>query len=164
MYFYQKLFDIYIMRTLFCVLCFTLGFGIVNAQKIKIKNGTIYTDNTEFLKYDDEFGNIVISNLNGKEFLTLKKYTFEKARNKNPNNPQDWRYGDTETVTYHVVSFLNFNLEYETDLKLKDLYVAFLKYNLIDGSGEISEENAKKIAVRISKEISGERPMILIAN
>jgi len=116
------------------------------------------------LKYDDEFGNIVISTLKGEDICTIKKYSFEKPRKKNPNNPSDWRYGETVTVTYYVVAFLNFALEYETDLKLSKLYLAFFKYNLLDNNEKVSEENAKKLASKISKKISGERPIIILGD
>lgn len=146
----------------FAILFGMIGMQSVTAQKVKIKKGIIYVDKSEFLKYDDEFNNIALQKADGTEFAILKQYTFEKPRKKNPNNPQDWRYGDTITVKYYVITFTDFDLEYETDLSLKKIYGAFYKYKLIDAESNISEENAKKIGSKISKEISGERPVVLL--
>jgi len=150
------------MKNLLIVFIFIISCNVSFAQKAQMKKGIVTIDKKEFLKYDDEFNNIIVSTLKGKEILTLKEYSFQKPRKKNPNNPQDWRFGDTETISYYVVTFEDFVLEFETDLKLKDFYVALFKYNLLDENENVSEENAKKIASRISKDISGERPIIII--
>jgi len=151
------------MRILIFLTFFLISLGQVNAQKIKAKKGIISVDKKEFLKYDDEFDNISLLTLNGDEFAIIKEYSFEKPRKKNPNNPNDWKYGDTTTVRYYLISFTNFDLEFETDLKLKKVYSAFYKYKLIE-NGNVSKQNAKRIGAKISKEISGDRPIIILSN
>ena len=86
------------MKKKLLFIAFVLFVSFSYAQKVIIKKGIISVDKKEYLKYDDEFENISLMTLDGKEFAIIKQYSFEKARKKNPNNPEDWRYGDTVTV------------------------------------------------------------------
>jgi len=137
--------------------------GIASAQKVKIKKGTVYIDKQEYLTIDNEFGNETILTLDGAEILILKVYSFDKpnpARN-NTHNPNRYKYPATVKEYYYVISFLDFELEYETDLSKKKLFLAFYKYNLLDELNRVNEDNAKRIGQKISKNISGERPIII---
>jgi len=154
------------MKTRVLTILMCLCWGVINAQKVKIKKDVVYVDKVEYLKIDDEFGSETVQTLDGKDILTFKKYSFDKpnpARN-NRNDPNRYKYPATISSSYYVVSFLDFDLEYETDLTRKKIFLAFYKYNLLDDSNKVNEENAHKIGQKISKEVSGSRPVIIIRN
>ena len=154
------------MKASILIILMLLGVGTINAQKIKVKKDIVYVDDVAYFKANNDFGNETISTLDGKIMLTLKQYSFDKpnpARN-NTNDPNRFKYPATIKSYYYVVSFLDFDLEYETDLHRKKLFLAFYKYELIDKSNIVSEEKARKTAQIISKKISGDRPTIIIQN
>ena len=149
-------------------LLFCLLFGSITsfAQEVKIKKGVVYVDEQKYMEINDEFGNSIITNKNGDELLTIKMYSFEKpnpARN-NTNDPNRYNYPATVKEIYNVVSFLDFELEYEVDLPQKKIFLAFYKYNLLNEDLTVNQDNAKKIAEKISKDVSGQRPYMIIGN
>lgn len=151
-------------------LCFLIVFLTISfsnyAQKVKIKKGTVYVDKKDFLKIDREFGNETVSSLDDEVIFTIKYYSFDKpnpARN-NTNDPNRFKYPAMLKQHYSVISFLDFDLEYETDLSRKKLFKAMYKYKLMAKDGKVNEKNAKKIGQLISKEISGNIPVVIYTN
>ncbi|MBX7227195.1 MAG: hypothetical protein K1X55_14260 [Chitinophagales bacterium] len=154
------------MKWKFLLVCILFGSITAHSQEVKIKKDIVYVDGSEYMKMDDEFGNTIVTNVNGDELLTIKTYSFEKpnpARN-NTNDPARYNYPATIKEVYYVISFLDFELEYEVDLPLKKLFLAFYKYNLLNTDNTVNQENAKDIAEKISKDVSGERPYMIIGN
>lgn len=136
------------------------------AQKIKIKKGTVYVNKKEFLKIDREFGNETVTSLDDEVIFTIKYYSFDKpnpARN-NTNDPNRFKYPAMIKQHYSVISFLDFDLKYETNLTRKKLFKAMYKYKLMTKDNKVSENNARKIGELISKEISGNIPVVIYTN
>lgn len=134
--------------------------------KVKIKKNIVYVNNEQFLKIKKEFSIKTIQTLNNKDLITLKPYSFDKPNpaRYNTNDPNRYKYPATITEHYYVVSFIDFKLEYETDLTDKQIFQIFYTDNLMNSKDELNEENAKKIAQKISKDISGTRPVIMLNN
>lgn len=138
----------------------------ISAQKIKIKKGTVYVDKIPFLKIDKEFGNKTITTLDDEIIFAIKDYSYDKpnpARN-NMNDPNRMNYPATILGYYNVITFLDLDLTYETELGPKKLFKAMYKYKLLDENGKVNAKNARKIAVLISKEVSGNVPVVIFTN
>lgn len=158
---YQKTMKKIIFLCLFAAFSLTLS-----AQKIKIKKGTVYVDKKPFLKIDKEFGNRTITTLDGEVLFAIKNYSYDKpnpARN-NPSDPNRMKYPATILGYYNVITFLDMDLTYETELPQKKLFKAMYKYKLLDDNGKLNKKNAQKIAVLISKEVSGNIPVVIFTN
>jgi hypothetical protein len=135
-----------------------------NAQKVKIKKGIVSVDDKEYLKTNKDYGNEIISTLDGKDIIKLEWNSFDvpnPARN-NANDPARYNYPATIKNWYAVASFLDFNITFETELSQKNIFEALYKDKVVDESGKVNEENAKSLAKKIHKNVSGNRPDVLI--
>jgi hypothetical protein len=151
---------------LFLLSMVLLGNLSLFSQDIKIKKNVVYLDGKEFLKIENDFGNETVLNLKGDQLLILKSYSYSvpnPARN-NTNDPGRFNYPATISQFYYVVTFTSFKLEYETELTKKQLFEIFAKYNLLKEDGSVNEENAKSIAAKISREVSGKIPIYIYAH
>lgn len=165
------------MRTTIAVLALLLSFGVVNAQKVKMKKGKIYVDKKEYLTYEGD----VFYSLDGVRLFTLEKQTIEKANpNKNTLNTvssdvQDYtntdsngsdpqrrgnRYSKPKKVKFVIVSFNRFKLEYETSLTKSKIIKEFYNSKVINVAGIVDQRVAKAVAYKISKDITGKRPKV----
>ena len=165
------------MRTTIAVLALLLSFGVMNAQKVKMKKGKVYVDKKEYLTYEGD----VFFSLEGARLFVLEKGTIEKENpNKNSSNTvnsdvQDYttrdsngsdpqrrgdRYTKPKKVKYVVVSFNGFKLEYETTLSKSKLIKEFYNSKVINVAGVVDQRVAKAVAYKISKDITGKRPKI----
>lgn len=140
------------------IVCFLIA-EIGNAQKVTLEKGIISIDNQVFLKYNDTSKNVSLQTLNGQEFATITAHSFEAGNKKTLQNPNDRVQSASGTVNYYVVSFTDFDLEFETDIELNKLYAAFKKYGLIQ-QGQVSQKHALQIGAKLSDIISGKRPII----
>lgn len=139
-----------------------LTLSTVYAQKVKIKKGLVTIDQVEYAKVDNEFNNKVVKTLDDKNIVVLKKHSFEKPNPVKRNPRSKAPYKPTVTVSYYVVSFLDFELEFETKLSVKKLMKAFQSNQVINSDNLVSEENAKKMAKLISEDVSGTRQFLLV--
>lgn len=143
-----------------------LGFS-VNAQKIKIKKDVAYVDNEEYLKFDDcgTFSeSCTIMNLEDEEVIILQYHSFEKP-NPVPRNPKSKApYQSMVTETYAELRFLDFELECEVQLSKKKLIKALYKSEVFNEDGSVNKENAQKFARKNHRNVSGERPTVIITN
>jgi len=137
------------------------------AQKIKIKKGTAYVDKVEYLKFDGcgAFSeSCSIMNLDDEDLIVLQYHSFEKpnpiARNPKSKAP----YQSTVTESYAELRFMDFELECEVQLSKKKLVKALYKSKVINEDGSINQENAKKFARKYHRNVSGERPTVIITN
>jgi hypothetical protein len=142
------------------------GFN-ANAQKVKIKKGTAYVDKKEYLKFDDcgTFSeSCTIMNLEEEEVIVLQYHSFEKP-NPIPRNPKSKApYQSMVTESYAELRFLDIELECEIQLTKKKLVKALYKSKVFNEDGSINKENAKKFARKHHRNVSGERPTVIITN
>ena len=165
------------MRTTIAILALLLSFGVMNAQKVKMKKGKVYVDKKEYLTYEGD----VFYSLDGIRLFTLEKETIEKVNpNKNTLNTvssdvQDYtntdsngsdpqrrgnRYSKPKKVKYVIVSFNRFKLEYETSLTKSKIIKEFYNSKVINVAGIVDQRVAKAVAYKISKDITGKRPKV----
>jgi len=138
-----------------------------SAQKVKIKKGTAYVDKKEYLKFDDcgTFSeSCTIMNLEEEEVIVLQYHSFEKP-NPTPRNPKSRApYQSMVTESYAELRFLDLELECEVQLSKKKLVKALYKSKVFNEDGSINQENAKKFARKYHRNVSGERPTVIITN
>ena len=165
------------MRTTIAVLALLLSFGVVNAQKVKMKKGKVYVDKKEYLAYEGD----VFYSLDGVRLFTLVKETIEKenpnqinvqeAENdvqrrlnevSNGSDPQRRgnRYTKPKKIKYVIVTFNRFKLEYETSLTKSKIIKEFYNSKVINIAGVVDQRVAKAVAYKISKDITGKRPKV----
>lgn len=137
-----------------------------HAQKVQIKSDVVYVDKKEYLKINDSYGKDLLTTLGGKEFASVSWESFDvpnPARN-NPNNPQAHQYPATIKKWYAIVTFLDFDLTFETDISKKQLFEALYENNVVDGQGNISEESARLLAKKIASNVSSTKPAVIITH
>lgn len=147
------------MKKLLFVIVLFLGIGTISAQKVKMKKGKVLVDSEEYLTYKR---NKFFSK--GLEVFTIEKKTIEKENpNKNQYNDSDPQRSDRYKpikVRFSIVKFKQFTLEYETSLSKSKLIKEFYKNKVVNDSGIVDKDKARKVAKSVSKEITGKRPKI----
>ena len=121
------------MKNLILLLLFFLSFSVMSAQKIKMKNGIVYVDKKESLKYDK----------NG--FYTLdgvRLFTIKRVKAKVPSDLHSDGMSRNIEIVYTKVKFSMFDLEFETDIREKKLIRGFYREKVINQKGLIDESKA----------------------
>lgn len=152
------------------------------AQKVKIKKGKVYVDKKEALIYENTKLGTVYKSLDGTPLFRTKKESVEKENpNKNvwnstddngnslsvtnvgsnPSDPQRRgnRYKKKVKVNYTVVSFSKMKLEYETTLSTSKIIKEFFSKNVILSDGVFNPGNARVVAKKMAKNITGKRKL-----
>lgn len=152
------------MISIFAVLMFTLT---TEAQEIKVKKGIVYVDNVATLKINTDYGNEIVTTMDGKDLMKIETVTYDipnPARN-NVSDPNRYSYPATVKRSYHLVSFIDANISFETNLSEKNIFEAIMKDQVIEKDGSIHVEKAERLAKKVHKNISGTRPnVVLIQN
>jgi hypothetical protein len=162
------------MKRIIVTLLLLASFGIVTAQKVKMKKGKVFIDKKEYLTYKGD----VFYSLNGVPLFTLKKETVEKVnpnkndlntvnsdvqtysnRDSNANDPQRRgnRYTKPQKVKYVTVKFNTFSLEYETTLSKSKILKEFYNSKVLNAAGLVDQEVAEAVAAKLKKDISGKK-------
>lgn len=152
------------MKKLFLLIALSICFSTVHAQKVKIKKGLVTVDGVEYLKTNKDYGNEIISNLAGKDIIKLEWNSFDvpnPARN-NMNDPARMNYPATTKEWYAVATFTDHNITFETDLSQKKIFEALYKDKVVNADGTINEANAEALAKKVHKNVSGNRPNVII--
>lgn len=153
-------------KTAFSLFTFIGICVLAHAQKVQIKSDVVYVDKKEYLKINDSYGKDLLTTLSGKEFASVSWESFDvpnPARN-NPNNPQAHQYPATIKKWYAVVTFLDFDLAFETDITKKQLFEALYENKVVDEQGTVSEENARLLAKKIASDVSSTKPTVIITH
>ncbi|MBV7269197.1 hypothetical protein [Winogradskyella luteola] len=150
----------------------TIMFGILftvnlQAQKVKIKKDIAYVDKVEYLKFDGcgTFSeSCTIMNFEDEDLIVLQYHSFEKP-NPIPRNPKSKTpYQSTITESYTELRFMDFELECEVQLSKKKLVKALYKSKVLNEDGTVNKEKAQKFARKYHRNVSGERPGVIITN
>lgn len=121
-------------------------------------------DGKEFLKINKDYGNEIISTPQGVEIMKVEYQYYEvpnPARN-NTNDPHRYNYPATIRRGYAIVKFLPFETVFETDMGMVRLYEVMFKDGVIDSEGKLIEDKAKSLASKVHKNVSGNRPQIMV--
>lgn len=152
------------MKSVFLILAFGIMILGTQAQDVKIKKDIVYVDNVPYLKINSDYGNEIVYNLEDKELIKLEKVTYDvpnPARN-NTSDPNRYSYPATVKKRYYIVTFIDSKISFETDLTQKKLLEVIYKDRIIDDKGIVMEEKAGKFAQKTHKNISGNRPGMII--
>ncbi len=152
------------MKKLFLFTLMSLFLVSLQAQDIKIKKGIVYADDKAYLKTNKDYGNEIISTMDGKDIIKLEWFSYDApnpARN-NTADPARHNYPATIKKWYAVATFLDFNITFETELSQKKIFEALYKDKAVDENGTVNEENAESLAKKVHKNVSGNRPIVII--
>ncbi|WP_299332679.1 hypothetical protein [uncultured Psychroserpens sp.] len=154
------------IRTIVVILTFMFAFN-AQAQKVKIKKDVAYVDKVEYLKFDDcgtFSASCTVMNLDDEDVIILQYHSFEKpnpvARNPKSKAP----YQSMVTESYAELRFLDIELECEVQLTKKKLIKALYKSKVFNKDGTVNKENAEKFARKYHRNVSGNRPTLIITN
>lgn len=153
------------IRFVITVLLLTFTFS-ATAQKVKIKKKIAYVDGEYYLNLEDcDSYSCTYKSNSGIEILSVQGESFEKPNPVKRNPKYKGPYKATVTQRYSIINFLDFDLEFETELITRKQIVKNLyKNEVIDTEGNASEENARRFAKKFGKDISGTRPIQVIRN
>ncbi len=154
------------IKVLTIVFVFLFALNL-QAQKVKIKKGVAYVDKVEYLKFDDcgTFSeSCTIMNLEDEDVIVLQYQSFEKP-NPNPRNPKSKApYQSMVTESYAELRFLDLEIECEVQMTKKKLIKALYKTKVFNEDGSVNNDNAKKFARKYHRNVSGNRPTVIITN
>ena len=153
------------MKSLYTFL-FLLTTVLLSAQNVTMQGDAVYVNRLEFLKIDDDLRKDLVMKPNNEIVFTIEDKSLSSVlpyRN-DPRDPNNYNYPTTAIRSYYIVSFVNFDLKFETDIDKEDFFRILFKYNLFDKDGYVSQINAKTIAQLISKEITGKIPVVDLNN
>ena len=138
-----------------------LSFTVLSAQKVKMKNGTVYVNQKEFLKYKGD----AFYTFDGVRLFTITKETVEVQFNNNHSNVISSnttnaqllasRVSRTQKLQYKLVKFHLFKLEYETNENKKKIIRQFYRAKLINDKGIVDQSRAFNFAQLAHQNISG---------
>ena len=157
------------MRKLLIVMLL-LSFSVMSAQKVKMKDGTVYVDKEAFLKYKGDvfytFDGVRLFSVTREKAEVSSKFTnadrisdqATSRRGNTVNRPlTSATTSSTPKVVYTLVKFSMFDLEFETSLNKKKIIKSFYNKGLVTKKGLIDESKAWNYAKKAHKNISGTR-------
>jgi hypothetical protein len=135
-----------------------------SAQSVKFKKDLAYVDNIPYLNWNRDYGNDLLSNLNGEDLIKLEYFSFDvpNPARANTMDPNRFNFPATIKESYYVVTFLDHDITFETGISLKMLIAALYKENIIDSSGRVNVVHAEKLAKKMHTNISGSRPNVIL--
>ena len=113
----------------------------VSAQKVKIKKGIAYVDDVEYVKVEKEAGNMSVYSLEDEEELVYIKYYDPTPSNKQNHD------------SYHIVRFIEFDVEVELDETRKKIIKMLYKGKVIK-DGKIDEDRLKNFVSKYGSDES----------
>ena len=154
------------LKSIISIAIILLSFA-VSAQKVKIKKDVAYVDKVEYLKFDDcgAFSvSCTIMNLEEDDVIILQYQSFDKP-NPSPRNPKSKApYQSMVKESYAELRFLDLELECEVQLSKKKLIKALYKSKVFNKDGSVNKESAEKFARKYHRNVSGNRPTVIITN
>ena len=151
------------MKALFLLLAFVFSTPIF-AQKVKIKKGIATVNDVEYADMNECNGQTcTVMSLTGENILVMYWESFEKPNPVKRNPKSKSPYHETVTERYSIIKFFDSDIEFESKLiSKKQILKALYKDNVIDVDGNLSMSNVKVFTKKHARDISSNRPTVII--
>ena len=153
------------MKILILLFASTFLFSISTfAQKVKIKKGIATVNDVEYADMNECNGQTcTVMSLTGENILVMYWESFEKPNPIKRNPKSKSPYHETVTERYSIIKFFGSDIEFESKLlSKKQIVKALYKDNIIDAGGSLSMSNVKIFTKKHARDISSNRPTVII--
>lgn len=137
------------MKLFFTVLLLAVSF-LGFSQKVKLKKGEVFVDDTVWLKYNEcgSFDSTCsLLSKSGEEILFFKFISVDGAEPRIPSNPQG-------TLRYVEISFLGLNKKIELKKTQKDCIELLYNSKVVNEDGTLNPEKVDRLVEKHGTEFS----------